>query len=548
MYIDTAKTKLKNGKTYTRHLLRTSYWEDGKTKHKTIGNLTSCTPEELEAIRFALRHKQELKSLESVDEAVTIKQGKSVGAVWMIYKIAKRLGIEKGLGRTEDGKRALWQVIARVIDQGSRLSAVRLATEHECGGILGVSGFNEEGLYRNLDWLNKNQPAIEDRLFSSRHKEKKTQLFLYDVTSSYLEGECNELAEWGYNRDKKQGKKQIVIGLLCDEGGVPVSVEVFRGNTRDLSTFGAQVKKVSERFGCERVTMVGDRGMIKSAQVEDLKRAGFYYITAITKPEIEGLIKNKVIQLDVFDEELTEAFDEEIRYVIRRNPQRAKDMEMKRNKKRESMERFVAAKNRYLTEHKRAKAEVALRVVQAKIRRLWVSSWLKVRLEGRELFLELDAEALLHESRFDGCYVLKTDLAVAFASKEVIHERYKDLAVVDQAFRVIKTGHLEVRPVYVRLEERTRAHVFVVMLSYMIVKELKKCWKDLNLTVAEGIANLSSLCCDMLIINGGIRCLRVPDPRDSLKALFWAADVDFPDVLPSKGYSIDTKKKLKKGI
>lgn len=292
--------------------------------------------------------------------------------------------------------------------------------------------------------------------------------------------------------------------------------------------------------------MVGDRGMIKSAQIEDVKKAGLYYITAITKREIESLLKNGVIQMDMFDEELFEAFDEGVRYVLRRNPVRLQEIGLTRQRKRKSIEVFVETKNRYLADHKGAKVEVALRDVNAKIKKLWLNGWLKAHFEGRKLIIAVDEDALLHESRFDGCYVLKTDLSKDVASKEVVHDRYKDLAKVDQAFRTMKTAHLEVRPVYVRLAERTRAHVFVVMLAYMITRELDSCWKDLNLKVTEGISILTSLCSDKVIINGVPRCLQIPEPRDSIKALFLAANVYLPSVLPNKYVGIATNKKLSK--
>ena len=147
------------------------------------------------------------------------------------------------------------------------------------------------------------------------------------MTSSYFEGVCNALSDWGYNRDGKKGKKQVVVGLLCDELGEPVSVEVFRGNTSDLKTFANQIAKVADRFGCQRVTMVGDRGMIKSAQIEQLKEMeGFYYITALTKPQIETLIHKGVVQLSWFDEKICEVESDGIRYVLRRNPQRVEDL------------------------------------------------------------------------------------------------------------------------------------------------------------------------------------------------------------------------------
>ena len=224
----------------------------------------------------------------------------------LIEVVARQLGIVDALGNTRNGRLALWQVLARIIDQGSRLSAVRLATSHAACDVLNLETFNEDHLYQNLDWLCSEQSRIEDRLFRIRYKEEKPQLFLYDVTSSYLEGTQNELGAFGYNRDGKKGKLQIVIGLLCDHDGTALSIEVFRGNTRDPATMASQVAKVAQRFGGKEVTFVGDRGMIKSKQIEDLVEHKFHYITAITKPQIEAMLKKGVIQPELFDEELAE--------------------------------------------------------------------------------------------------------------------------------------------------------------------------------------------------------------------------------------------------
>jgi transposase len=192
-------------------------------------------------------------------------------------------------------------VMARLIDQGSRLSATRLARTHSVAELLGIDGFTEDDLYGALDWLSEHQDRIEHRLYKHTFGDQPPRLFLYDVTSSYLEGDGNELGDWGYNRDKKRGRKQIVIGLLCAADGTPVAVRVFRGNTSDVQTFAAQVAKLATDFGCEQVTMVGDRGMIKSAQVQELQEVGFSYITAITKPQIRSLLKDGAIQLGLFD-------------------------------------------------------------------------------------------------------------------------------------------------------------------------------------------------------------------------------------------------------
>ena len=541
MYVDSTTSQGK----YTRHLLRESFREDGKVKHRTIANLSQCSQEEIEAIRLALKHKKNLAGLVSIPEVVSCKQGLSVGAVWLVFDVARQLGIGKALGTSREGKLALWQVIGRVIDQGSRLSAVRLASSHAACDILGLEAFDEDDLYANLDWLHEHQAGVEDRLFKTLHADSKPELYLYDVTSSYLEGCCNELGAFGYSRDGKKGKQQIVIGLLCNEMGRPLSIEVFAGNTQDPATVAPRIRKVAQRFGGETVTFVGDRGMLKSQQVEDLAGHGFHYITAITKPRIEALLKREVIWMSLFDQELAEVeTDDDIRYVLRRNPLRAQEVQASRESKVRSVERAVNKQNEYLAAHSRAQVKVALRKVRAPSKKLKLSSWLKVSASGRQILLERDQAALAEIAKLDGCYVLKTDLAKEAASKGTVHARYKDLALVEWAFRTSKTVELEMRPVNVRLARRTRGHAFVVMLSYRIVQELSERWGQLDLTVAEGLDKLSQLCATEMLIRGKASCNKIPEPRADVRELLRAAKVRLPEALPCSGIRVATRKKL----
>jgi transposase len=543
MYVDES-TVSHGPKSYTRYLLRESYREGKKMKHRTIANLSRCSPDEIEAIRLALRHKKDLKRLLEQCIPGKLKQGLSVGAVWVLYAMAKRLGIDEALGGTRQGKLALWQVMARVIDQGSRLSAVRLAGSHAACDVLDLGKFNEDDLYKNLDWLCEHQARIEGALFRKLQGCTTTGLFLYDVTSSYLEGTQNELSAFGYNRDGKKGKRQIVIGLLCNEEGVPLSVEVFEGNTQDPKTFGPQIRKVAERFGAKEVTFVGDRGMIKSDQVKELGDSGFYYITAITKPQIETLLRQEIIQRSLFDESLAEVIAAEgIRYVLRRNPLRAEEIRKSREDKLRLMTKECDKQNTYLREHPRAIPKVALKKLNGKGDQLRISEWIEVSVQDREITLGVDADALREGSKLDGCYVLKTDLVDRSITKEIIHNRYKDLYLVESVFRSSKTVMLEVRPIHVRLATRTRGHVFVVMLAYRIIQELAKRWQELNVTIQEGINELSSLCANQVTINGAV-CNQIPQPRESVKRLIQAAQIQMPEVLPYKGVVVTTKKKL----
>lgn len=545
MHIVENRSAPKTGKKiYRSILLRESYREGGKVKKRTIANLSHCTAGEIAAIKLALRHKEDLTVLGSLKESVELQEGLSVGAVWVVYQVGKRLGLEKALGTDFEGKLAFWQVMARVIDQGSRLSAVRLAQTHAACDVLEMRrGFDENNLYDNLRWLADHQEGIERRLFVLRRGQVKPKLFLYDVTSSYLEGEKNYFGEYGYSRDGKKGKQQIVIGLLCDEYGDPVAVEVFSGNTQDTRTFGSQVKKVAEGLGCQEVTFVGDRGMIKMTQIENLPE-GFHYITAITKPQIEGLIKRGLIQIGLFDEKVCEVEEAGVRYILRRNPVRVEEMEKSRLSKRRALEKFVGEKNVYLSEHPRAKVSTAIEKVKSKMKLLRQEKWLSVKAQDRQLSLEQEDAVLKEESFLDGCYVIKTDLAKEVADKQLIHDRYKDLAEVEKAFRDCKTEILEVRPIFVRSEKSTRGHVLVVMLAYMIIRKLREAWAALDTTVQEGLNQLSTLCSMEIRVKGHGSCIKIPRPRDKSRELLKALDVRMPMVLPHREVRVVTRKKL----
>jgi len=534
---------------YTRHLLRESYRKDGRVRHRTVGNLSGCTDRQVQAIKWALRFDGVLPSAApGGGPEVAVQQGQSIGAVAALNHLARELGLSAALGDASDGKLALWQVMARIIGQGSRLSAVRLAGSHAACDVLGLEPFCEEDLYRNLDWLDARQPEIERTLFLAAHPDGKCELFLYDVTSTYLEGRHNELAAFGYNRDGKRGKMQLVVGLLCDAQGRPLTIEVFQGNTQDPKTVLPQIQKVAERFGGGDITFVGDRGMLKSRQIEDLGGKGFHYITAITTAQIETLLKQGLITLDLFDEHLAEVSvpGEALRYVLRRNPVRAQEVAESRKSKLAALEEYRARKNEYLAAHPRAKASIALRAVAARAARLKIGGLVQLRAEGRRVELAVDAEAVEEAGRLDGCYVLKTDLPAAALPKDAVHRRYKDLALVEWAFRTSKTTLLDLRPVYVRLESRTRGHALVVMLAYLVVHRLRELWSTVELTMDECLAELTTLCLVDVRVGGKAMLGQVPEPRDTVKQLLALAKVELPKVVVSRGVTVSTRKRLAK--
>jgi hypothetical protein len=552
MYLDICQYR-RGARSYRRELLRESRRVGGKVCKRTVANISGWPEGVKDAIRQALDANRDGRQERTLGETVAgrpgffLRQGKSVGALYLLHQIAGELGLPALLGADRQGRLALWQVLARTQDQGSRLSAVRLAREQTVAEVLGLEKLTEDDLYANLDWLEGQQARIEAGLFRKRYAEgRRPSLFLYDVTSTYLEGRLNELAAFGYNRDGKRGKKQLVVGLLADQDGWPLAVEVFRGNTCDPATVDSQIRKLAERFGGGEVTLVGDRGMLKRPQTAALVARGMHYITAITKPQIEALLKAGTLQMELFDAEVAEvtASDERVRYVLRRNPMQAERVAARRADQLAAWTRQVLAAERYLAAHPRAGVDTQIRRLTARAVQLKLDAWVRVEVQGRSLRPVLDEAARAEQAKLDGCYVLKTDLTAAQASAATVDARYRDLAQVEWAFRTCKTAFLEIRPVYVRREARTRGHALVVMLSYLLARRLAECWRDIDLTVEEGLQQLAQLCVTTVEMPQGVRLHEIPQPRENLAELLAAAGVTLPSCLAPRKAAVDTTVKL----
>ena len=310
MYIATVP----NRKSPPAILLRESYRDKGKVKTRTIANLTHWTPERVEALRRALKGDFDGMDGEEVS-------GEIFGVLFALKQLADQVGLTRVLGPSEEGRLALFLVLARIAHGGSRLSAVRWAEQHAVSDILGLEAFDENALYAALDWLEAEQTRIEQGLYTAYVKDngKSSAIVLYDVTSSYFEGEHNELADYGYNRDGKKGKKQIVIGLLTGADGEPLAVRVFEGNTADPSTVAEQIDLLKQQFGVSEVVFIDDRNMLKAKGKAVLDAQSWRYISALTKPQIRTLLKGGVLQPDLFDEDIGEAIQEDKRLIVRRN-------------------------------------------------------------------------------------------------------------------------------------------------------------------------------------------------------------------------------------
>ena len=527
MFIAKVISKGKHGKSYTSILLRESSRVGSAVKSKTLAVLTHLPAHVLEAVRRAVAQPADSlsKLADASGDSLRLRQGQSFGALWTVDQLAQRLGIKKSL-----------------------LAMVRLATTCAAAALLGWHrAFTEDDLYANGSWLEGRHAVIERRLWQARPAPPKDQLFLYDVTSSYLEGDYNALAAWGYNRDHKAGKKQVVVGLLTDSQGEPVSIQVYRGNTSDLKTFGQQVHKIKKELGCQGVTLVGDRGMIRTDQKAVAQKAELHFVTALTKPQIQKLLADKVLQMELFEEKVHEVLGEDgRRFVLRRNPARQEELKRTREQKQQALEAALKKANTYLDEHRRAKVATQRRGLAARLESLKVQDWLKLSVKKQRLVLSLDAPALQAAAQLDGCYVVETDLKAPQADAQTIHDRYKDLAFVERDFRTLKSGHLEFRPWFVCTQDNTQAHALTAMLALKVRRHLERAWWSLEVTVEEGLRELEKLCVMELIHpqSGKVVARRVPEPSACQQQLLDALKLKLPATVPETEVTVGTRKKI----
>ena len=481
--VHVATTRRKNGeKVYETHLLRRTYREGGRVKHETLGNISHLPPHVIEMIRLALRGEAFLPASSSLEIVRSLPHGH----VACVLGTMRKLGLEGLIASRPSRERDLVaaMVAGRIIDPSSKLACARALDPETAtstlGEVLGVSGASEDDLYRAMDWLSKRQQRIEAKL--SRRHLKEGSLVLYDVSSSYYTGSSCPLAEFGHSRDGRKGFPQINYGLLCTREGIPVAVEVFRGNTGDPSTLASAIAKIRSRFGLASVALVGDRGLITSARIkEELSGIeGLKWITALRAPAIRALAEEGVIQPSLFDQtNLAEISSPDYpgeRLIACHNPllalERARTRQELLQATEAELEKIVEATRRE-RRPLRGKDRIALRVGGV-IDRFKVAKHFRLTITEDAFSYERDGKRIAEEAALDGIYVIRTSVPAQESSPEEAVRAYKDLSHVEQAFRCLKTVDLKVRPINHRRPDRVRAHVFICMLAYYVEWHMRR--------------------------------------------------------------------------
>jgi hypothetical protein len=476
-------TRIANRTSPPAILLRESYREGGKVKSRTLANISNWPEAKIESLRRVLAGET---LLPLAAERFEITRALAHGHVAAVLGTVRRLGLDKALpkGPARRVTLILAMIVARIVEPAAKLATARqlsaATAAHSLGAVLGLGEVDEDELYAALDLLARSQTGIE-KFLAQRHLEDGI-LVLYDVTSSYLEGRRCELAQFGYSRDHRKDRPQIVFGLLCTPEGCPVAVEVFEGNLGDPSTLANQVRKLRMRFRLKRIVLVGDRGMITQARIAaDVQPAGFDWITALRAPAIQTLAAaGGPLQLSLFDErDMAEITSDDYpgeRLVVCRNRELAAERARKRAELLAASEAELAKVQAMVRRERnplRGKDKIGLKV-GAVLDRRHMAKHFALAITEEDLTWSRKTEDIAAEAALDGIYVIRSNLPTDGFPAAAIVLAYKGLSHAERGFRDIKSGDLDVRPIHHRRAHRVRAHVFLCMLAYYVIWHMKR--------------------------------------------------------------------------
>jgi transposase len=467
------------GREYTSHLLRRSYREGNKVKNETLGNLSHLPEDVIELVRRSLRG----ESFVPANERLEIVASKPHGDVDTVLRAMRRLDFASLLSSRpcREVDLVIGMVVARIVAPDTKLATTRWWQTRTLAEDLTIGKADEDDLYAAMDWLLERQDAIERKL-AARHL-KPGGLVLYDLSSSYFEGKCCPLAAFGNNRDGKKGKLQVNYGLLTDKRGCPVAISVFSGDTGDTTTFLPQVRKLRDAFALEQMVLVGDRGMISSASIAELRAEDFGWITALKSAQIHTLIDGGQLQLGLFDQRnLVEISHPDFpgeRLIACRNPELAK----LRAHKREALitattEELEKVRNMVARGKLKGSGEIGVRVGKV-VNNYKVAKHFDLTITDHSFTFSLQRKQIAAEAALDGIYVIRTGVPKRTMSSADAVRNYKALSSVERAFRSLKTVDLKVRPIHHHLETRVRAHIFLCMLAYHVEWHMREAWREL---------------------------------------------------------------------
>jgi hypothetical protein len=479
LYVDTVVRRYKD-RTYTSHLLRRSYRVGSQVKKQTLGNITHLPPALIDLVRRGLAGEQFVVA----QQAFTITRSLPHGHVAAVLAMVRTLGLETLLARAPSRVRDLvvGMVVSRIVAPASKLATRRTWGSTTLGDTLGIADATRDEVYAALDWLLTRQPTVE-RALAQRHLAHGV-LVLYDVSSTYLEGQGCPLAQHGYSRDHRPDRPQIVFGLVLDEVGRPLAVEAFAGNTADPATVETQLDKIRTQFGLQDVVLVGDRGMLTQARIDRLKELGGWgWISCLRAPAIQALVEQGTVPPSLFDErnlaEVTDPAYPGERLLVCKNPLVAAERARKREALLAQTEQALAQVAALVARGRlKTAAQIGLRVGRV-VNRWQMAKHFTLTMGESTLTYARDAAEIAAEAALDGLYVVRTSVAASQLGAHGVVSAYKSLSHAERAFRMLKLTDLQVRPIYHYKEPRVRAHFFLCLLAAYVQWHLEHAWAPL---------------------------------------------------------------------
>ena len=462
------------------YLLRESYREGKKVRKRTLANLSALSDEQIDAIRAVLSG----QSVRPVEELWQTSRSRSHGAVRAVRVAMQRLGFESLIASRASAERdaVCAMVAARILAPHTKLATTRWWHTTTLAEEYGVAEADEADLYAAMDWLLERQGAIEKKL-AARHLSQGA-FALYDLSSSYFEGQCCPLAKIGYSRDGKRNTPQVNYGLLTTRAGCPVAISVYEGNTADASTLMPQVNQLREQFGLERLVLIGDRGMISHKAIDTLRSLdGLAWITALKSSQIRALVQGGELQLGLFDERNLFEFSHpdfpNERLMACRNVHLGKLRTHKRAALLEATEKELQkVRTRIENGSLAGRDRIGVRVGKV-VNKYKVAKHFALTIEERGFKFQRLEKQIAAEAALDGIYVIRTSVPKKQMSSAEAVRSYKALAQVERAFRSMKTIDLHIRPIHHHLEGRVRAHIFLCMLAYYVEWHMREAWREL---------------------------------------------------------------------
>jgi hypothetical protein len=479
---------------YESVYLRRTFREGGKVRHETLANLSVLPEAAIGAVEATLKGQTLVAAGSEFTTARSLRHGDAAAAATM----ARKLGLPTLLGpacRSRDLVLAL--IISRVIDPASKLATLAAWPDTTLGVDLGVADASTDEIYAAMDWLVNRQDKIEKKL-AAKHLSQTAnpgRMALFDLTSSWVTGRCCPLAERGYSRDGKKGLPQINYGVLTDPQGRPVAARVFAGDTADPNAFTEIVTVVKDKFGIDKLVLVGDRGMITCARIDALRKLNgdpdttvdYGWISALRAPQIAKLAADDgPLQMTLFDtQDLAEITHPDYpgeRLIACRNPALAAERARKRNDLLAATDKLLAPIARRVQAGRLAGAGEIGKAAGKALAKYKVGKHFHTTITDTSFTYHRDQAKIDAETALDGIYVLRTSVDAATLDPAAVVDSYKNLANIERDFRIIKTDDLDLRPIHHRLEDRVRAHVFICMLACYLTWHLRKTWAPMTFT------------------------------------------------------------------